>query len=163
MFCPNCGKTEQKENSYCRSCGEFLPDLSKKNKIASFGGDTPEEQIRTNLFLNLLSAVVSLSLAIALYVYFYGRDTPQLIYLTAAFLLAMSFWQFSTCFIGLKLRKNFNKRNDSAAGQTEEQIHFEPAKTKELLNEADVSDIVPVSVTENTTRHLSEKIKRKSS
>lgn len=133
--------------------------------MASFGGDTPEEQIRTNLFLNLLSAVVSLSLAIALYVYFYGRDTPQLIYLTAAFLLAMSFWQFSTCFIGLKLRRNFDKRNDAnaAINQTAGNIQFEPAKTKDLLNEADVSDVVPMSVTENTTKHLSEKIKRKSS
>ena len=57
MFCPNCGTSDQIENSYCRSCGEFLPDLTK-SKIVSFGGETPEEQIRTNLILNLLSALV---------------------------------------------------------------------------------------------------------
>ncbi len=166
MFCPNCGKGEQSSNSYCRSCGEFLPDLSKKKtKLPSFGGDSPEEQIKTSLFLNALSALVSLMLAISLYVSFYGKDAPQLIYLTAAFLLAMSVWQFSTCIIGLKLRKNFSKRRESGAAenQIEKPTQFETAKTQELLNEADFTDVVPASVTENTTKHLSEKISKKSS
>ncbi len=52
MFCPKCGTADQIENSYCRNCGEFLPDLTK-NKIVSFGGDTPEEQIKPNNNLNL--------------------------------------------------------------------------------------------------------------
>ncbi len=87
MFCPNCGKAEQKENSYCRNCGEYLPDLSKKIDL-SFGGNTPEKQIRTNLFLNLLSAVVSFVLALSLYATFLRRgDTLPIIYIVAAFLL----------------------------------------------------------------------------
>ncbi len=164
MFCSNCGKADQIENSYCRSCGEFLPDLTR-NKMASFGGETPEEQIRTNLILNLLSALVSLALAISLYVFFYGKDAPPLIYLTAAFLLAMSGWQFSTCYIGLKLNKNFSKRREASAAenQTKQETQFESTNTKELLNEADFTDIVPTTITENTTKHLSEKINRKSS
>ncbi|MDQ3061260.1 MAG: hypothetical protein M3R14_00130 [Acidobacteriota bacterium] len=87
MYCPNCGTAEQSENTYCRSCGELLPDLSKKNKFA-FGGNTPEQQI-------------------------------------------------------VKA--------------------FESAQTKELLNEANLDNAVPTSITENTTKHLSEKISRKSS
>ena len=35
--------------------------------------------------------------------------------------------------------------------------------TNQLLNEADLSNIVPNSVTENTTKHLGEKVARKSS
>jgi hypothetical protein len=164
MFCPNCGTADQIKNSYCRSCGEFLPDLNK-SKMVSFGGETPEEQIRTNLNLNLLSALVSLALAISLYASFYGKDAPSLIYLVVGFLLAMSCWQFSTCFISLKLRKNFSKRREAsiAENQTGRHTQFESAKTKELLNEADFTDIVPATVTENTTKHLSEKINRKSS
>lgn len=165
MFCPNCGKADQTKNSYCRSCGVFLADSTKKNKMVSFGGDTPEEQIKTNIYLNLLSAIVSLALAIALYATFYGKDAPPLIYLTIGFLAAMSAWQFSTCFIGLKLKKNFSKRREASEAEngTERQTRFESAKTKELLNEADFTNVVPTTVTENTTRHLSEKINRKSS
>jgi hypothetical protein len=167
MFCPNCGKGEQTSNSYCRNCGEFLPDLTKKKLgMQPFGGETPEEQIRTNLILNLLSALVSLTLAISLYATFLGKDAGQLIYLTAAFLLAMSAWQFSTCIIGLKLRKNFNKRREgvvSTESNAETQTQFKTAKTKELLNEADFRDVAPPSVTENTTKILSKKIKNQSS
>ena len=164
MYCPKCGKADQKENSYCRQCGEFLPELSKKKKQFSIGGETPEEQINTNLYLNILSAFTSLSLAIALYVTFYGQNAAPVIYLTAAFLLAMSGWQLSTFYIGLKLKRNFSQRRDDPAFEVQQTTppQFEPAKTKELLNEADFENIVPVSVTENTTRHLSESVKNKS-
>lgn len=165
MFCPNCGKADQKENTYCRNCGEFLPDFKIKKKSLSFGGDTPEEQIKTNLYLNLMSAFVSAALAIALYVSFLGQDALPVVYLTVGFLAAMSGWQFSTFYIGLKLKKNFSKRRLDSETDIQErtQIQLESAKTKELLNEADFSDVVPISVTENTTRHLSEeKVKNKS-
>jgi len=163
MFCPNCGTAEQKENSYCRNCGEFLPVLNKKT-LPAFGGNTPEEQIRTNLFLNLLSATVSLILAVSLYWTFgWKSDVLPIIFIVAAFLLAMCGWQFSTFIIGLKLRKNFNQRK----GETEKDAFPEATKnissanTRELLNEADLTDVVPASVTENTTKHLAEKINRK--
>ena len=166
MYCPNCGTGEQKENSYCRSCGEFLPDISKRSKLA-FGGNTPEEQIKTNLFLNLLSAIVSLVLSILLYWTIWQRgDTLPINFIVAAFLLAMSVWQFSTFIVGLKLKKNFDKRKASSEDKerTEEKVKaFETAQTKELLNEANFDNAVPTSVTENTTKHLSEKINRKSS
>ena len=166
MYCPNCGTAEQSENTYCRSCGELLPDLSKKNKFA-FGGNTPEQQIRPNLFLNLLSGIVSLVLGVSLYLTIWQRgDALPIIFIVAAFLLAMSVWQFSTFIVGLKLRKNFNKRKASSENneRTEENVKaFESAQTKELLNEANLDNAVPTSITENTTKHLSEKISRKSS
>lgn len=165
MFCPKCGKGEQAANSYCRGCGILLPDLAKdtgKKKMLSFGGDTPEQQIKTSLYLNLLTALVSLALGIALVLSFLGRDAPPLIYLTGAFLLAMSGWQFSTCFINLKLRKIFNRRQDASwtVNQTRAETEIKSAKTKELLNEPDLTNVVPPSVTEHTTRTL-DKIPRR--
>jgi hypothetical protein len=156
MFCPKCGKADQQENSYCRQCGEFLPDLSRKGKLV-FGGDTPEEQIRTNLFLNLLSAVVGLILTILLYSTFFGRpNTPPIIFIVAAFLLAMTAWQLSTFYVGLKLRKSFRKRRESnsAAAAESSPPQIGDAETKPLLPEADFENAVPVSITEDTTRHL---------
>lgn len=158
MYCPNCGKADQTENTYCRQCGEFLPDFSKKNK-SPFGGNTPEEQINTNLSLNFLSGMVSLILATLLYANFAFRSgTSPIIYIVGAFLLAMCGWQFSTFAIGLKLKKNFSKRRLDKEMKIQErtQTQFESAKPKELLNEADFSDVVPISVTENTTRQLSK-------
>jgi hypothetical protein len=153
MFCPKCGKADQQENSYCRQCGEFLPDLNKKNKLA-FGGSTPEEQIRANLFLNLLSAVVSLTLAILLYLVFAHRETHPIVYIVGAFLLATTMWQLSTFYVGLKLKKSFQKRRASDAAAESSPVQINDAKTKELLPEADFENTVPTSVTENTTRHL---------
>ena len=154
MFCPKCGKADQQENSYCRQCGEFLPDLGKKNKLA-FGGNTPEEQIQTNLVLNIMSAIVSLVLAILLYLIFKNRETHPIIYIVEAFLLAITMWQISTFYVGLKLKKNFQKRRDSAVAAAENpQIQIEDARTKELLPEADFETAVPTSITEDTTRHL---------
>ena len=161
MYCPNCGKADQKENTFCRQCGGFLTDFTKKKK-PSLGGDTPEEQIKTNLHLNLMSGFVSLALAIALYTTFRGQDAAPVIYLTIGFLLAMCGWQFTTFRIGLKLKKNFDNRREIEHSESfrESQNQFEAAHTKELLKEADFENIAPASVTENTTKTLSEKVKR---
>ncbi len=75
----------------------------------------------------------------------------------------MSGWQFSTIVVGLKLKKTFRKRkNNEGKEENSDEKTFAAVKTKELLNEADFSDVVPKSVTENTTKHLAEKIKRSS-
>ena len=155
MFCPKCGKADQQENSYCRQCGEFLPDLSRKNLLA-FGGNTPEEQIQTNLVLNLMSAVVSLVLAVLLYSVFWRRaDAPPIIYIVAAFLIAIGAWQISTFYVGLKLKKSFQKRRASAEAAAQSSPNqLTDAQPQELLPEADFENAVPTSVTENTTRHL---------
>ena len=158
MFCPNCGNADQKENSYCRQCGEFLPDFSQKNKLA-FGGNTPEEQIRINLVLNLMSAIVSFALAMILFVTFgfFSPQAPPIIYIVIAFLLAMSAWQASTFVIGLKLKKHFKKGKETETAP-EPDKQFQAAETRELLNEADPTNAVPIgSVTENTTRKLKVK------
>lgn len=165
MFCPKCGKADQQTNAYCRNCGEFLPDFNSKKRALTIGGDTPEEQIRDNLILNFLSGTVSFILAIVLYATFRRQpDVSPVIYMVAGFLLAMCGWQFSTFRVGLKLRKTFRKRimiESETVSQTNQNA-FESAKTQDLLPKADYSNIVPASVTENTTKTLGEKIKNRS-
>ena len=156
MFCPNCGKADQTINSYCRQCGEFLPDLSGKNKLV-IGGNTPEEQIQVNLILNIMSAVVSFVLAAALYITYYGNPEARgLIYIVAAFLLAIGAWQLTIFSVNLKLKKHFKKRKETGIDITSqpEAAQFQTAETKELLPEADFKNIAPESVTEQTTRKL---------
>jgi hypothetical protein len=160
MYCPRCGKADQKENTYCRQCGNFLPDFEKIKKREI----SPEDHIKANTVLTLLTGVVSLTLAIILYAMFLGKEnTPVIIYVVAGFLTAMFAWQVQTFWRTLLLKKHLKKsknfennedKNDSA------NPILESKPTNELLPEPSFEDVVPISVTENTTKYLKEKVKR---
>lgn len=163
MFCPKCGNADQKPETFCRQCGNFLPDFDKLQRKEI----PPEEHLKANSVLNLMTAVVSGTLAISLHVFFSGREnTPILIYITAGFLTAMFFWQVQTFWRTMQLKKQLPKRKKEDKVNTEAPDTnplIESAKTKELLNESDFSNAVPPSVIENTTMHLGEKVQQKSS
>ena len=154
MFCPNCGKSEQQPETFCRQCGVFLPDFDKAKPRAI----TPEQHVTANLWLSVMTALASLTLAVLLYSFFLGKaGTPVIIYITAGFLTAMFAWQAQVFWRNLKLRKHFKDRKGNASltstGQTE--LHAKPAN--DLLPEADFSNHVPTSVVERTTRKLKVK------
>ena len=163
MFCPNCGKAGQETNAYCRQCGKFLPDFDKIQKREI----PPEQHLKANLVLNLMTAIVSITLAILLYAFFLGReDTPLIIYITAGFLTAIFAWQVQTFWRILLLKKQIargNNRENETTENVKASNKLQSVPTKELLNEADLSNIVPASVIEFTTKNLGEKIKGKSS
>ena len=156
MFCPKCGKADQQPETYCRQCGNYLNDFDKPAKKRT----TPEQHLTANTVLSLMTAVTSLTLAILLYSYYLGKpDTPAIIYATAGFLTAMTAWQIQTFWRSLLLRKHFKKQKPESANQLSgsNELQYVPAMlTKELLNEADLSNIVSNSVTENTTKNLIE-------
>jgi hypothetical protein len=114
-----------------------------------------------------MTAAASLTLAILINVLLVGKEnTPILIYITMGFLYAMFFWQAQVFWRNWQLKKQFpglKERKQRKAENIETQPQIESAKTRELLNEADLSDFVQTSVTEDTTKHLAEKVKRKSS
>ena len=154
MFCPKCGKSEQQKNTFCRNCGTFLLDFENlKPKETS-----PEEHLKANSFLNLLTAIVSLTLAIILYAMFLGKaDTPVIIYVVAGFLTAMTAWQVQTFWRTLLLKKHFKDKKpniESASENSQTQVKFTPKVTAKLLNEPDFDAQIPASVVENTTRNL---------
>lgn len=163
MFCPKCGKADQEENTYCRQCGVFLPEFTKENKR----NISPEEHIKYNIVLHVMTIAVSFTLAVLLFSFSLGKeDTPMLIYITAGFLIAMSAWQIQTLWRSFQLKKHFKRRrNDAAEHQNQDSPNvFESAPTKQLLNEADFADAVPArSIIEHTTSRLSENITKKSS
>lgn len=163
MFCHNCGKSDQSENTYCRRCGIFLPDFTKPEKREI----SPEEHIKYNIVLSFMTIVVGLALSVLLFSFFLGKEnTPALIYVTAGFLIAMSAWQIQTLWRSFQLKKHFKRRrNDAAEHQNQDSPNvFESAPTKQLSNEADFADAVPArSVIEHTTSRLPEKITKKSS
>jgi hypothetical protein len=159
MFCPKCGKSDQTVNTYCRNCGSFLPDFDNLKKKET----TPEAHLQANSILNLMTAIVSLTFAILLYAIFLGKsDTPPIIYATAGFLVAMTAWQIQTFWRTLLLKKHFN-RNKQLREQTDlfEDKQISDTKiTDKMLNKPDLSDFVPASVAEQTTKNLTKQPRR---
>ena len=118
MFCPKCGNAEQKENSYCRNCGEFLIDSSNKfNLIYNFiGFTTPEKQITANLAINFFGLILSVTLIGFLKGYYDAGEnknppitTPSIIYFVYAFLILISAWQILGIVFAANLRSKFRK------------------------------------------------------
>jgi hypothetical protein len=148
MFCPKCGKSDQSAETYCRQCGVFLPDLSKPHKQPV----PPEQHVKVNTVVSVMTIVTCFTLAILLYVFLGFREsTHPLIYLTAGLLLAMGAWHIQTFIRGLQLRKHFRKH------QLAQETALEGGTaTDRLLNRPDFENMVPASVTDRTTKHLSE-------
>jgi len=154
MFCPRCGKAEQLQETYCRQCGVFLPDLSKSARRER----PPEEHLRANKFLNLLTIVVSFTLAILLYsILGFRSDTHPLIYVTAGLLIAIGTWHIQTFIRTLQLTRQWKRRyrfSESAGALTGSPAAVESVSTAKLLDHMDVVNAHPPSVTENTTKRL---------
>lgn len=160
MFCPNCGEADQKKETYCRKCGSFLAEFGKIKRT-----ERPvNENFDASIFLSALTGITSLVLAIILYVMFLGKEgTPVVIYVVAGFLTAMFAWQVQTFLRTLQLKKQYKRQSKTNTEQeetTSDEKILDSKPTNELLPEADFKDVVPASVTENTTKNLTEKVKR---
>ena len=155
MFCPRCGKPDQIQETFCRQCGLFLPDLSKSLKRES----PPEEHLKANTVLSVMTIVASFTLSFLLFLILGFRSfTHPLIYVTAGILLAIGGWHIQTLIRTLMLKKQWKRRvplNEIQAVPHEMAVNSTP--TSKLLDEANFADAIPASVTEHTTRHLAEK------
>ena len=154
MFCPNCGKSEQSENTYCRSCGEFLPD-STKNSQLFFVVNTPQQKANIISGVSLIAFVFSLFFGWWLYATKF--NIPLINWLATAFLIFNAVWHISNFFAVQNLAKlpKVNKEKTDLQKQIVENKPFH----QNALPSADLSNVVPVSVTENTTQSISGKIK----
>jgi hypothetical protein len=151
MFCPRCGKADQMPETYCRQCGLYLPDLSKPLKRKS----PPEEHLKANTVLSVMTIVASFTLSFLLFLILGFRSfTHPLIYVTAGILLAIGGWHIQTLIRTLMLKKQWKQRVPLSDSPNE--MPIKSATTAKLLDQADFTDAIPVSVTENTTRHLAE-------
>jgi hypothetical protein len=150
MFCPSCGADGQAANAFCKRCGDWLPEF--KRRSSAFGGETPQQNVFTGLFMSALSAIVALFSAIALYATYLGTDQAKWsIYLAAAFCLCIAGWQTSSFVVGLKLRRRLNR----ARAGVEADSQLKQATDSPALPPADMSNFVRAqSVTENTTEIL---------
>jgi hypothetical protein len=170
MFCPNCGKSEQSPESYCRSCGEFLTDFSGKSYLINkvLGGSTPETQVNVNLTINVVTALISSLLLGFLNGYFdaqyerTGQAAPPIIYLVYIFLALVSIWQFLSFLIGMRLKRKLGgrKKGGVSVDESADENALSSRSTQKSLPQADYENIVPASVTEDTTRILDDSLRK---
>ncbi len=151
MYCSTCGADNQSENSYCKRCGEWLPYLTGRSRVA-FGGETPQQNILTGLFMSALSTLAALFSAIALYAtYLGGGEAKWSIYVAAAFCVCIAGWQASSFFVTMKLRRRLKRGREESASAAE----LGPRQTSPALPEANRGSFIETpSVTENTTQIL---------
>ena len=141
MYCPQCGAANQNAKAYCKSCGEWLPELKSKSRSA-FGGDTPQQQIFTSLFMSALSTLAALVSAIALYLTYLGSgDAKWSVYLAAGFCLCIAGWQASSFFVTLRLRQRLKHSRNSVTMREE----LSESKSAPALNAGDLSSFVGVT------------------
>jgi hypothetical protein len=151
MFCPMCGADSQSPKAYCRRCGEWIPDIKARGGIA-FGGETPQQNVFTGLFINALSAFAALFSAIALYVTYLGSGQAKWsIYVAAASCLCIAGWQASSFIVGLKLRQRLKRLGEGSVSA------LEAKRPPAAIGEPDLDSFVPAaSITENTTEFLKQ-------
>lgn len=107
MYCPRCGKKDQKINTFCRHCGLYLLDYGKLVKWVT----PPGEHLLANTIMSGMTGIVSQALAIILYTVFLGRaETPVIIYVLAGFLVAIFAWQVQTFWCKLLLKKHLPEK-----------------------------------------------------
>jgi hypothetical protein len=164
MFCPNCGKSDQSPDSYCRNCGEFLYDFSAKSYLLNkiLGGITPKTQIKVNLIINVVTLFASFLLLGFLKGYYdslyekTGELTPRIIYLVYIFLGLISAWQFLSLLINSKLNKKLARRNKASIpnGSSVSENDLSSPSTQRSLPQMDINNINSVNVTQRTTKIL---------
>ncbi len=151
MFCPNCGAAEQAADSYCKRCGEWLPDM-KRRRGRRLGNATPEQLLTRVLVLGGLSSLASLIATVILFTVRDGGPLERAVMLAATFTLLACVWQFISSLIGFRLKRRLSS---ARTGGAERSVLAEPAEHRPALAAADTSRFAGVrSVTEGTTELL---------
>ena len=149
MFCPRCGADAQTAESYCKRCGEWLPDIDALVKPRLFRKRTREEKIRKMRVLEAVSAGLSLTSA-AIIISILGGGDKQLLFLAAFCCFLVAAYQVVNFYLGYKLQQRVE---ESRADITDE-LKAEDTKKVRALSPGDQTTFIGHSVVENTTELL---------
>jgi hypothetical protein len=156
MFCPNCGAEGQSAESYCRICGEWLPDIQALAKPKLFGKLSREQKIGKMRVLEMVSAGLSLTSAAIIISILAGGD-KKILFLAAFCSILVFVYQLINFYLGYKI----HSKPDQKRSENNEQLGAISEKKLGALKAADTSDFVQrASVTENTTKDLEPQVRK---
>lgn len=150
IFCSRCGAAGQRVESYCRSCGEWLPDPTAawhpRGRLRHL---SPERKQRKMRVLELLSAVAAAVAGVITLAVLSGADR-ELLVVPVMLCFVVVAWQAVTFFLGRSLQGRRGRGPAEVGSELPAQ-----GNARSALNAADTGDLVrPPSVTENTTALL---------
>lgn len=158
MFCPKCGAGPQGADSYCKRCGEWVPDIDALNRPGLFRKWTREQKIRKMRVLEALSAALSLASAGVIISVLTGGAGTQLLILAVFLCFIVAAYQVVNFYLGHKLQQRV--RQSRAAGT--EAIKAGAENETQALGPGGAAPFVGGrSVVEGTTQLL-EHVPRKS-
>ncbi len=151
MFCPKCGNSGQAPDSYCRQCGEWLPDLSSGHGVGRFRRSSREHKVRKMRVLQFVSIGLSLASTAMIISFLSGSLDKGLLTLAALCGFLVAVYQMITVFIGKSVLAPKSGQSESAKPQisTTQDVAYE------ALNPADTGTFIkPDSVVDDTTALL---------
>lgn len=151
IFCARCGAGGQKVESYCRSCGEWLPDPAAawhpRGRLRGLSPERKQRRMRALEILSALAAAVAALIALSVR----SGSHPNLLIVAALLCFVVVAWQVVTFFIGRSIQ---GRRGQESAG-VGPALPAAQGGERPVLGAADTGDMVrPPSVTENTTALL---------
>ena len=151
MFCPKCGADAQSADSYCKRCGEWLPDIDALARPMLFRKWTREQKIRKMRILEAISAGLSLTSAAIIISFLRGGAETQLLILAVFCCFIVAAYQVVNFYLGHKLQQGVEQSRAGSAGE----IKAGATKGVRALSTGDATQFVGGdSVVEGTTKLL---------
>jgi hypothetical protein len=151
MFCPKCGADGQSAESYCKRCGEWLPDIDALARPRLFRKSTREQKIRKMRILEAISAGLSLTSAAIIISVLRGGAETQLLILAVFCCFIVAAYQVVNFYLGHKLQQRVDKSRTVGVGE----IKAGAEENVRVLSNGDATPFVGGrSVVEGTTKLL---------
>ena len=151
MFCPKCGAGDQRADSYCKRCGEWLPDIDALARPRLFRKSTREQKIRKMRILEAISAGLSLTSAAIIISVLRGGGNTQLLILAVFCCLIVAAYQVVNFYLGHKLQQRVDQSRTQGTGEIK-------AVAEDRVRALSTGDATPFvgghSVVEGTTKLL---------
>jgi hypothetical protein len=150
IFCPKCGADSQNVESYCKRCGEWLPDIDALIHRKLFRKLTREQKIEKIRILEAVSAGLSLTSAAIIISILAGGDR-QILFLAAFCCILVAVYQMINIYLGYKLQHRIVRSHTASTGEMESNDE----KRAPALGASAATQVAnSQSVTENTTELL---------
>lgn len=153
MFCSKCGAADQAADSYCKRCGEWLPDTSRLGRRRGrFWARTPEQRSHKMRFLEVVTFLFALSSIVIMALVLAGKLEKPALVVAIDLSLVTAVFQVINFLIGRSLQQRLRQGREEEA---EKRVNLGAVEERPQLRPADTSNLAqPLSVTEGTTAIL---------
>ena len=151
MFCPKCGAAGQTAESYCKRCGEWLPDIGALARPKLFRKLSRDEKIAKMRVLEMVSVGLSVTSAAVILSVLAGGNDIQILFLALLCCVLVTVYQIVNFYLGYKLQRKIERSRAEGI----DEIEAPAEKRVEALGSAAATPFVGRgSVVENTTELL---------